>query len=44
MSTRKVVAVFGAIALVVSFPFVILHLLAAPDDAPITPLQHVVAA
>jgi len=44
MSTRKVVAVFGVIALVVSLPFVILHLLAAPDDAPITPLQHVVAA
>jgi hypothetical protein len=29
---------------VVSLPFVLIHLMAAPDDAPITPLQHVVAA
>ena len=44
MSTRKVLAVFATIALVVSLPFVIVHWMAAPDDAPITPLQHVVAA
>jgi hypothetical protein len=44
MSTRKVVAVFGIIALAVSLPFVALHLMAAPDDAPITPLQRVTAA
>ena len=44
VSTRKVIIVLGVIALVVSLPFVILHLVAAPDDAPITPLQHVVAA
>src|SRR5687768_2037213 len=44
MSTRKVLTVFTVIALVISLPFVILHLMAAPDDAPITPLQHVVAA
>ncbi|MBI2946256.1 MAG: hypothetical protein HYY23_01315 [Verrucomicrobia bacterium] len=44
MSTRKVLAVFGIIALVVSLPFVVLHLRAAPDDAPITPLQHIAAA
>ena len=44
MSTRKVLTVFAVIALVVSLPFVILHLAAAPDDAPITPLQHVAAA
>jgi hypothetical protein len=44
MSIRKVLAVLGAITLAVSLPFVLLHLLAAPDDAPITPLQHVVAA
>jgi hypothetical protein len=44
MSTRKVLTVFAVIALVVSLPFVILHLTAAPDDAPITPLQHVVGA
>lgn len=35
---------FGVIALSVSLPFVLIHLLAAPDDAPISPLQHVVAA
>jgi hypothetical protein len=44
MSTRKVLAVFGIITLVVSLPFVAIHLMAAPNDAPITPLQHVVAA
>ncbi len=44
MSTRKVLVIFGIITLVISLPFVIIHLLAKPDDAPITPLQHVVAA
>jgi len=44
MSTRKVLSLFAVIALVVSLPFVIIHLMAAPNDAPITPLQHVVAA
>jgi hypothetical protein len=44
MNTRKVLARFSVIALVVSLPFVAIHLTAAPDDAPITPLQHVVAA
>jgi len=31
--TSRVLAVFSVIALVISLPFVILHLLAAPDDA-----------
>jgi hypothetical protein len=44
MNAKKVLVVFGVIALVVSLPFVAIHLMAAPDDAPITPLQHVVAA
>ena len=44
MSTRKLLAVFAVILLAVSVPFVIVHLRAAPDDAPITTLQHVVAA
>ena len=35
---------FGVILLAVSVPFVFVHSLAAPDDAVITPLQHVVAA
>lgn len=44
MSIRKVLIIFGIIVLVVSLPFVLIHLMAAPDDAPITPLQHSVAA
>lgn len=41
---RTLWTAFVIIWLVISLPFVIIHLLAAPDDAPITPLQHVVAA
>jgi hypothetical protein len=44
MNTRKVLTILAVIALVIGLPFVILHLAAAPDDAPIKPLQHVVAA
>ena len=44
MSTKRVLAVFGVIALAVSLPFVVIHLMAAPDDAHITPLQHAAAA
>jgi len=44
MSAGKVLITFAVIGLAVSLPFVIMHLMAAPDDAPITPLQHVVAA
>ena len=43
MSNRKVLVIFGLIALVTSLPFVVIHLAAAPDDAPISPLQHLVA-
>lgn len=44
MSRKKLLIVFGITTLVISLPFVVMHLLANPDDAPITPLQHVVAA
>jgi hypothetical protein len=44
MSTKRVLAVFGVIALAVSLPFVVIHLMAAPNDAHITPLQHAAAA
>ncbi len=44
MSTRNVLAVFGVILLAVSAPFVIVHLVAAPNDAGITLLQRLVAA
>jgi hypothetical protein len=32
------------VGLALSLPFTIIHLIARPDDAPITPLQHLVAA
>ena len=35
---------FAITAAVVSVPFTIIHLIAKPDDAPISPLQHVAAA
>ena len=44
MNTRKLLVVCAVTFLVVSLPFILIHLLANPDDAPITPLQHVVAA
>jgi hypothetical protein len=44
MSARRVLILFACIGLVVSLPFVIIHLMAAPDDAPLTPFQRVVAA
>jgi len=44
MTTRRLLTTYGVIALAISLPFTILHLIARPDDAPITPLQHVTAA
>ncbi len=44
MSNRKVLVIFSLIALVTSLPFVVIHMAAAPDDAPLSPLQHIVAA
>ena len=44
MSTRKVLSRYAITGLVISLPFTIIHLIARPDDAPITPLQHIVAA
>ncbi len=41
---KKRIVVHGVILLVVSLPFAVIHLLAQPGDAPITPVQHVVAA
>ena len=35
---------YAVSGLVISLPFTAIHLLAKPDDAPITPLQHVMAA
>ena len=44
MSTRRVLAVYAITGLVIGLPFTILHLVARPNDAPITALQHVTAA
>ena len=44
MTTRRLLATYGVIALAISLPFTIIHLIARPDDSPITPLQHVTAA
>ena len=44
MTTRKLLARHAIAGLVISLPFTIIHLIARPDDAPITPLQHITAA
>ena len=44
MSTRKLLGRYAITGLVINLPFTIIHLIARPDDAPITPLQHIVAA
>ena len=44
MTTRRLLATYALSGLIISLPFTILHLTARPDDAPITPLQHVGAA
>ncbi|HNQ90764.1 MAG TPA: hypothetical protein PKM73_19285 [Verrucomicrobiota bacterium] len=44
MTSRKLVAVYGIIAGMISLPFTLLHLVARPDDAPISGVQHVAAA
>ena len=44
LTSRRLLARYAVIGLVISLPFTVLHLIARPDDAPITPLQHVTAA
>ncbi len=44
MTTRKLLTTGAIISLGISLPFVVLHLVARPDDAPISPFQHVTAA
>jgi hypothetical protein len=44
MSTRQLLGRCGLIGVLLGLPFALLHLVANPDDAPITPLQHLVAA
>jgi hypothetical protein len=44
VTTSKLLAIHAIAGLVISLPFTIIHLIARPDDAPITPLQHITAA
>ncbi len=44
MTTRRMLLIYSIAALVVALPFTVIHLIARPDDAPITPLQHAAAA
>jgi len=44
MTARRVLATYAVIALAISLPFTIIHLIAQPDDAPISPSQHATAA
>lgn len=44
MTIRKFLTTLAVMTVVISIPFTILHLIASPDEAPITPLQHTVAA
>jgi hypothetical protein len=44
MTRKKRLVLFGVILMIISVPFTAIHLLANPDDAPITPIQHMVAA
>ncbi|MEW6158292.1 MAG: hypothetical protein AB1813_12720 [Verrucomicrobiota bacterium] len=44
MKSRSVLALFAVTAFVIGLPFTVLHLIARPDDSPITPFQHFVAA
>lgn len=44
MTSRRLLITYSVSLLVIALPFVIIHLGAKPDDAPISLLQHLVAA
>jgi len=44
MSAKRLLSFYAVTLAVVSLPFTVIHLMARPDDAPISPLQHVVGA
>ncbi|HUW61937.1 MAG TPA: hypothetical protein VMZ06_13130 [Candidatus Bathyarchaeia archaeon] len=44
MTTKRLLACYICTLIVAGIPFTVIHLIARPDDAPISPLQHVVAA
>jgi len=44
MTGRKLLTAYVIIGLLISLPFTFGHLIAWPDDAPITAIQHIAAA
>jgi hypothetical protein len=44
MSVKKMLWIYVGILATVSLPFTAIHIMARPDDAPISPIQHLVAA
>ena len=44
MTTQRLAVSLVVTTSTISVPFTVLHLIANPDDAPITPLQHAAAA
>lgn len=44
MKSRKLLGVYAILTAVISLPFTLLHLVARPDDAPISGVQHAAAA
>jgi hypothetical protein len=44
MSVKKTLWMYIAVLMTVSLPFTAIHIMARPDDAPISPMQHLVAA
>jgi hypothetical protein len=44
MSVMKMLWIYVGILATVSLPFTAIHIMARPDDAPISPMQHRVAA
>jgi hypothetical protein len=44
MSSTQLVRAYLVTFAIVSLPFVFIHIMANPDDAPISPLQHAAAA
>jgi hypothetical protein len=44
LHARKLVCIYPVTFVVISLPFTIIHLMARPDDSPITLMQHIAAA
>ncbi|MGI6454235.1 MAG: hypothetical protein ACOX5R_01270 [bacterium] len=44
MSRKRMISIYVIILIIISLPFSIIPMLANPDDAPVTPIQHAAAA